>query len=52
MSNEFRLEDVTDGKQYGIHDMVRVGCGDCETRCPYHLPIRDMMKRAAEKFGY
>ena len=29
-----------------------VGCGDCETRCPYHLPIRDMMKRAAEKFGY
>lgn len=30
MSNEFRLEDVTDGKQYGIHDMVRVGCDDCE----------------------
>ena len=29
-----------------------VGCGDCETRCPYHLPIRDMMKRAAEKVGY
>ena len=19
------------------------GCGDCEERCPYHLPIRDMM---------
>ncbi len=28
-----------------------VGCGVCETRCPYHLPIRDMLKRAAEKFG-
>ena len=29
-----------------------VGCGDCETRCPYHLPIREMLKRTAEKFGY
>ena len=28
-----------------------IGCGACEDRCPYHLPIRDMMKRAAEKFG-
>lgn len=28
-----------------------VGCGECETRCPYHLPIREMMKRCAEEFG-
>lgn len=28
-----------------------VGCGVCEDRCPYHLPIREMMKSAAEKFG-
>ena len=28
-----------------------IGCGACESRCPYHLPIRDMLKRAAEKFG-
>ncbi|MGI6071289.1 MAG: aldo/keto reductase [Blautia sp.] len=28
-----------------------IECGDCETRCPYHLPIREMMKRAAEDFG-
>jgi len=28
-----------------------VGCGVCESRCPYNLPIRDMMKKAAEKFG-
>ena len=28
-----------------------IGCGACESRCPYNLPIRDMMKRAAEKFG-
>ena len=24
-----------------------IGCGACEARCPYHLPIREMMKRAA-----
>jgi predicted aldo/keto reductase-like oxidoreductase len=28
-----------------------VGCGACEDRCPYQLPIRKMMKLAAEKFG-
>ena len=28
-----------------------IGCGICETRCPYHLPIRDMLKRCAEEFG-
>ncbi len=26
-------------------------CGVCETRCPYNLPIRQMLKNAAEKFG-
>ena len=28
-----------------------IGCGVCETRCPYNLPIRDMLKRTAEAFG-
>ena len=28
-----------------------VDCGVCETRCPYHLPIREMLKKAAEHFG-
>lgn len=28
-----------------------IGCGACEARCPYNLPIREMMKSAAEKFG-
>ena len=28
-----------------------IGCGVCEARCPYHLPIRQMLKEAAVKFG-
>ena len=28
-----------------------VKCGKCETRCPYHLPIRKMLEKAAEEFG-
>ena len=28
-----------------------IDCGVCETRCPYNLPIRDMLKRAAEVMG-
>ena len=27
------------------------GCGKCETRCPYNLPIRDMLKKVAQDFG-
>lgn len=28
-----------------------VECGACEPRCPYDLPIRKMLKDAAQKFG-
>ena len=28
-----------------------IECGQCETRCPYHLPIRQMLKKCAEKLG-
>ena len=27
-----------------------VGCGVCEERCPYHLPIREMLRRASKEF--
>ncbi|MBQ2698617.1 MAG: aldo/keto reductase [Firmicutes bacterium] len=50
--------------RYGLGDWARdrygampvkasdcVGCGSCESRCPYNLPIRDMLKQAAEQFG-
>lgn len=28
-----------------------IECGVCESRCPYNLPIREMLKDAAKKFG-
>ena len=28
-----------------------VGCGACEKRCPYHLPIREMLRQVAADFG-
>ena len=28
-----------------------IGCGACEARCPYNLPIRKMLKEAAARFG-
>ena len=50
--------------RYGLQDWARsryatlpvkasacIGCGACEDRCPYNLPIRKMLKNAAEKFG-
>ena len=50
--------------RYGLADWARaryealaghasdcIDCGLCETRCPYELPIRQMLKSAAEKFG-
>lgn len=28
-----------------------IGCGACEQRCPYQLPIRKMLRKVAEHFG-
>ena len=28
-----------------------IECGACESRCPYNLPIREMLKNAAKVFG-
>ena len=51
-------------RRYGLADWARgryeslpktasdcIGCGVCETRCPYNLPIREMLKRTAVAFG-
>ena len=50
--------------RYGLADWARerynamamkagdcIGCGECEKRCPYHLPIREMMQKAKAHFG-
>ena len=52
-------------RRYGLADWARaryaampyhagscVQCGACETRCPYELPIRDMLVQVARDFGY
>ncbi len=36
----------------GKHASDCIGCGVCETRCPYNLPIREMLKTVSEKFGF
>ena len=36
----------------GKHASDCIGCGACEDRCPYQLPIREMLKKVAEKFGH
>ena len=51
--------------RYGLQDYARhryqasgapasecVDCGACEERCPYHLPVRQMLKRVAQTFGH
>ncbi|MEQ2457339.1 aldo/keto reductase [Flavonifractor hominis] len=52
-------------RKYGLGDWARaryeamqyhagscVQCGACERRCPYNLPIRDMLAGVAQVFGY
>lgn len=34
------------------HASECVQCGSCETRCPFGVPIRENMLKAAEVFGY
>ena len=39
-----------DAMQYHAGSCVQ--CGACERRCPYNLPIRDMLTKVADLFGY
>ncbi|MCI7098349.1 MAG: aldo/keto reductase [Lachnospiraceae bacterium] len=35
----------------GVKADACVECGECEPRCPYHLPIREKMKKSAQEFA-
>ena len=61
ISSLFILEGYYD--RYGLQDWAKtrynatpvkasacIDCGVCEPRCPYDLPIREMLKRVASKF--
>ena len=62
ISNVFLFEGYL--QRYGLADWAKdryaglekkasdcVGCGACEERCPYHMPIREMLKQAVKDFG-
>ena len=34
------------------HASECVGCGQCEERCPFDVPVREKMKETAKVFGY
>ncbi len=49
----YKLTDWANGRYNAMEKYASdcIGCGICETRCPYNLPIRDMMQAAAKRFG-
>ena len=51
--SRYGLADWAKGR-YNVQEKTAsdcIECGICETRCPYHLPIREMLKRTAKAFG-
>ncbi|SMC87380.1 aldo/keto reductase [Sporomusa malonica] len=38
-------------KGLGVKASACVECGECESRCPYNLPIRERMKQVAKDLG-
>lgn len=51
--NRYDLKDWAVQRYNGLAHQASecIGCGVCESRCPYNLPIREMLKKAAETFG-
>ena len=49
----YNLVDWATGRYNAMqkHASDCIGCGVCEPRCPYGLPIREMMQRAVKLFG-
>ena len=51
--SRYDLKDWAKGRYFGMEKLASdcVECGICEERCPYQLPIRKMIKKAAMVFG-
>ena len=51
--SRYHLEDWARGRYAGMAKTASdcIGCGVCETRCPYNLPIREMLKNVEKVFG-
>lgn len=51
---KYDLEDWAKTRYEGLahHAGECIECGACESRCPYELPIREMLKDVAAQFGY
>lgn len=51
--NRYDLKDWAKVRYAGFEHKASecIECGLCESRCPYDLPIREMMKKAVEIFG-
>lgn len=49
----YDLEAWARGRFEGLEVTAKdcIECGICETRCPYELPIRDMLKHVSKSFG-
>ena len=53
-TRKYGLADWARGRYEGLahHASECVKCGACEKRCPYDLPIRQMLEGVAQVFGY
>ena len=51
--NRYGLQDYGRARyeSFGTKADACVECGECEPRCPYHLPIREMLKKVAADFN-
>ena len=51
--NRYGLQEWAKGRYLAMPKTASdcVDCGLCEERCPYHLPIREMLQRITKTFG-